>query len=156
MKSRLMRIFQVSLFGLAFGISGMTNAQTYPSRTVKLVIPFSAGATADTLGRLIARDMAENLGQSVVVENKAGGGSTIGAASVARSAPDGYTVLFGSGSTHTVAPVVIKAMTYDPEKDFQPIGLVGSSSYVLVVNPKLPFNTLAELIDYGCCRTKQL
>jgi len=135
-------------FACALG-AGPLAAQEYPSRPIKLVVPFSAGATADTLARMIAKDMQAELGQSVVVENRAGGGSTIGAAAVARSAPDGYTLLLGSGSTHTVAPVVIKDMMYDPVKDFAPVSLIGTTSYVLVTNPKLPAKTLAELVEYG-------
>jgi tripartite-type tricarboxylate transporter receptor subunit TctC len=123
--------------------------QDFPDHTIKMIVPFSAGATADTLGRMVARGMADDLKQSVIVDNRTGGGSTIGAAAVARAAPDGYTLLLGSGSTHTVAPVVIKTMQYDPVRDFAPIALIGTTSYVLMINPKLPFKTLQELIAYG-------
>lgn len=124
-------------------------AEDFPAHTLKMIVPFSAGATADTLGRLVARGMQDELGQTVIVDNRTGGGSTIGASAVARSAPDGYTLLLGSGSTHTVAPVVIKNMQYDPVKDFAPIALIGTTSYVLVVNPNLPFHTLQDLIVYA-------
>jgi tripartite-type tricarboxylate transporter receptor subunit TctC len=124
-------------------------AQDFPAHSLKMIVPFSAGATADTLGRLVARGMQDELGQSVIVENRTGGGSTIGASAVARAAPDGYTLLLGSGSTHTVAPVVIKEMQYDPVKDFAPIALIGTTSYVLLVNPNLPVHTLQELIAYA-------
>ncbi len=129
---------------------GPAAAQDFPNRSMKMVVPFSAGGTADTLGRMIAASMQEDLGQSVVVENRTGGGSTIGAAAVARAAPDGYTLLLGSGSTHTGAPVVIKNLQYDPVRDFEPISLIGTTSYVLVINPeRLPVNSLKELVEYG-------
>ncbi|PLC49876.1 hypothetical protein CR159_11370 [Pollutimonas subterranea] len=141
-----------AFFLITAGAAAMTQvyAQGFPTHTVKLVVPYSPGGTADTLGRMVAAGMQEDLGQSIVVENKTGGGSTIGAAAVARAAPDGYTLLLGSGSTHTVAPVVNKNMQYDPVKDFEPISLIGTTSYVLVVNPdKLPVKSLQELIEYG-------
>ncbi|MBV7483696.1 tripartite tricarboxylate transporter substrate binding protein [Bordetella sp. BOR01] len=144
---------------LAAGVCGgapALAAQDYPARPLTMVVPFSAGATADTLGRMIAREMQDELGQTVVVENRAGGGSTIGAAAVARSAPDGYTLLLGSGSTHTVAPVVIKDMKYDPVKDFQPIALIGTTSYVVLVNADSPMRTLADLVEYGKTHPQKL
>jgi tripartite-type tricarboxylate transporter receptor subunit TctC len=124
-------------------------AQDFPTHPIKMIVPFSAGATADTLGRMVARGMQEDLKENVIVDNRTGGGSTIGAAAVARSAPDGYTLLLGSGSTHTVAPVVMKNMQYDPVKDFEPIALIGTTSYVLMINPNLPYKNLQELIAYG-------
>lgn len=124
-------------------------AEDFPAHPLKMIVPLSAGGTADTLGRMMAQGIQNELGQNVVVENRTGAGTTIGAAAVARSKPDGYTLLLGSGSTHTVAPAVIKDMLYDPVKDFAPIGLIGTTSYVLVINPKLPFKTLRDLIDYG-------
>jgi tripartite-type tricarboxylate transporter receptor subunit TctC len=142
--------FAVAAISMIGAVAAHTaSAQTFPDHPIKMIVPFSAGATADTLGRMVARGMQDALKENVIVENRTGGGSTIGASAVARSAPDGYTLLLGSGSTHTVAPVVIKAMQYDPVKDFEPIALIGTTSYVLMVNPKLPFNTLQELIAYG-------
>lgn len=135
---------------------GAVQAQSFPAHPLKMVVPFSAGATADTLGRMMARGMQDELGQSIVVENRVGAGSTIGATAVARSAPDGYTLLLGSGSTHTTAPVVYKQMPYDPVKDFQPIALIGTTSYVLMVNPKLPVQTLQELLAYARAHPQKL
>ncbi len=140
---------------LFFGASAAM-AQDFPDHTIKMVVPLSAGGTADTLGRMMAAGMQESLKQSVVVENRAGGGTTIGAAAVARATPDGYTLLLGSGSTHTVAPVVIKKMLYDPQRDFAPIALVGASSYVLVVNPKLPITSLQALVEMGRTNPQKL
>ena len=150
--SHFVRQSLIALFVVSVGPALTTEAiaQDFPTRTLKMVVPYSPGGTADTLGRLVAAGMQKDLGQSVVAENKTGGGSTIGAAAVARAAPDGYTLLLGSGSTHTVALVVIKDMQYDPLKDFRPIALIGTTSYVLVINPdKLPVKSLRELIEYA-------
>lgn len=129
--------------------AGPVAAQDFPSHPLKLVVPFLAGGTADTLARMIAQGMGEQLGQTVVVDNRTGAGGTIGATSVARSTPDGYTLLLGSGSTHTTPQVVMKTMPYNPVEDFEPIAMIGTTSYVLMVNPKLSIRTLQELIAYG-------
>ncbi len=124
-------------------------AQAFPSRPVKLVIPFPPGGSLDNVGRLIAQKLSETWGQSVVVENKPGAGGNIGADFVAKSTPDGYTVVMGALSTHAVNPSLYPSMPYDARRDFIPISLVAITPNVLVVNASLPVNSLKELIAYA-------
>jgi tripartite-type tricarboxylate transporter receptor subunit TctC len=124
-------------------------AQAFPSRPVKLVIPFPPGGSLDNVGRLIAQKLSETWGQSVVVENKPGAGGNIGADFVAKSPPDGYTVVMGALSTHAVNPSLYPSMPYDARRDFIPISLVAITPNVLVVNASLPVNSLKELIAYA-------
>jgi tripartite-type tricarboxylate transporter receptor subunit TctC len=124
-------------------------ADTFPTRTVKLVVPFPAGGPLDVTGRAIAQKLTEAWGQSVIVENKAGAGGNIGADFVAKSPPDGYTVVMGALSTHAVNPSLYPKMPYDAQKDFAPITLVAITPNVLVVNPSLPVHSVQELIAYA-------
>jgi tripartite-type tricarboxylate transporter receptor subunit TctC len=124
-------------------------AQSYPTRPVKLVVPFPPGGPLDTTGRLIAEKLTAAWGQSVVVENKPGAGGNIGADLVAKSAPDGYTILMGALSTHAVNPSLYAKMPYDAVKDFAPITLIAVTPNVLIVNPSLPVNSVKELIAYA-------
>ncbi len=120
-------------------------AQSYPSRPVRMVIPLSPGGFADVPGRILASRLSALLGYNVFVENRAGAGGTIGADFVAKSAPDGYTLLF-TGTPHVISAWVYKKLPYDPLKDFEPVALVASGPYVLVVNPQLPVKSVRELI----------
>ena len=124
-------------------------AQDYPTRPVKLVVPFPPGGPLDATGRLVAQKLTETWGQSVVVENKPGAGGNIGADLVAKSPPDGYTILLGALSTHAVNPSLYPKMPYDALKDFVPITLLAITPNVLVVNPSLPVNSVKELIAYA-------
>jgi len=123
-------------------------AQTYPARPVKLVVPFPPGGSLDVAGRLIAQRLTEEWGQPVVVENKPGAGGNIGADLVAKSAPDGYTILLGALSTHAVNPNLYSKMPYDAAKDFAPITLIATTPNVLVVNAALPVGNVREFIAY--------
>jgi len=127
------------------------HAQTaaFPAKPVRLVVPFPPGGPLDTVGRAIAQKLAEAWGQSVVVDNRPGAGGNIGADLVAKSAPDGYTVVMGALSTHAVNPSLYPTMPYDAAKDFAPITLVAVTPNVLVVNPALPVRTVKELIAYA-------
>jgi tripartite-type tricarboxylate transporter receptor subunit TctC len=125
------------------------NAETFPSKTVKLVVPFPAGGPLDATGRTIGQKLTEAWGQSVIVENKPGAGGNIGADYVAKSAPDGYTVVMGALSTHAVNPSLYPKMPFDAQKDFAPITLVAVTPNVLVVNPSLPVHSVKELIAYA-------
>jgi tripartite-type tricarboxylate transporter receptor subunit TctC len=120
----------------------------WPEKPITLVIPFPPGGTTDMVGRPLAEALAKKLGKPVIVDNRAGAGGTIGAAYVARSAPDGYTI-FLSTIAHTIAPSTYDHLTYDFEKDFAPITIVASSPNLLIVNNKLPVKTIPELIDYA-------
>ncbi|TSD86371.1 tripartite tricarboxylate transporter substrate binding protein [Mycobacterium sp. KBS0706] len=140
----------VLLAGLAacFALPGgmATAADAFPSRTVTLVVPFAAGGSTDLIARIIAEKMTEDLGQTVIVENKAGAGGNIGADAVAKADPDGYTILMGTIATHALNPAVMKQMPYDPVKDFAPISLLVLVPNVLEVNPELPVKSVQELI----------
>jgi tripartite-type tricarboxylate transporter receptor subunit TctC len=121
-------------------------AQDFPSQAVKLVVPFVAGGGVDVAARIIAPRLAEELGQPVIIENRGGAGGALGAAAVAQAAPDGYTILFGTASTHGTNPALYARLPYDPVRDFTPIIVCTTSPSVLVVPPTLPVNTAAELI----------
>jgi len=127
----------------------VSHADDFPNRAIMYVVPYATGSTADNLGRVIAKGMEHELGKPVVVENRSGAGALIGANYVARSKPDGYTILFGAGSTHTTPQAITANMPYDPLKDFAPIAMIGSTSYVLYANPNLPFKNLKDLIKYA-------
>jgi len=120
-------------------------AQPYPTKPITLVNPYAAGGPADTLGRALARELEKQLGQPVVVENKGGGGASIGASVVARAAPDGYTLLLGTAAAHIVTPLM-QHTPYDGVQDFRFIGIVGNQPNMLVVHPKLGVKSVDELI----------
>ncbi|MBD8688589.1 MULTISPECIES: Bug family tripartite tricarboxylate transporter substrate binding protein [unclassified Rhizobium] len=127
-------------------MSGAAHAQSFPERSITLVVPFAAGGSTDVVARVIAQKMGDDLGQQIVVENVAGAGGNLGADRVARAEPDGYTILMGTVATHALNPLILKTKPYDPEKDFAPISLLVVVPNVLVVNPQLPVNTVAELV----------
>jgi len=121
----------------------------YPSRTIKMIVPYPAGGTTDLLGRLVADQLKNGLGATVVVENKVGAGTTLGAEQVARADPDGYTLLMATSTTLAINKTLYKKLPYDPVKDFTPIALVAGVPFALIVNPALPVTTLAEFIAYA-------
>ncbi|UHS58982.1 tripartite tricarboxylate transporter substrate binding protein [Agrobacterium vaccinii] len=129
-----------------FSVGTVAHAQGFPDRAITLVVPFAAGGSTDVVARVIAQKMGDDLGQQVIVENIAGAGGNLGADRVARAEPDGYTVLMGTVATHALNPLILKTKPYDPEKDFAPISLLVVVPNVLVVNPQLPVNTVAELV----------
>jgi tripartite-type tricarboxylate transporter receptor subunit TctC len=134
--------------GLAAGINGAA-AQNYPNRAITLVIPFAPGGSTSIVGRGIADKISELLGEKVVVDNRPGAGGTIGTKAVAKSEPDGYTLLLGYTGTLAIGPSLYKNVGYDPRKDFAPIGLIGNAPNSLVVNPSFPAKTVAELVAYA-------
>jgi len=127
-------------------LAPLASAQAYPNHAIRLVVPFPAGGTTDILARAVAQKLTESLGQSVVVDNRPGAGGNIGADVVAKSQPDGYTLLMGTVGTHAINPSVYAKMPYDHIKDFVPVVLVAGVPNVLVVNPSLPVNSVADLI----------
>ena len=131
-------------------------AQSYPAKPVRLIIPFPAGGGADIFARLIGRKLQENMGQSLVPDNRAGAAGIIGCELVARAAPDGYTLLMGTTGTHTTNPAIYSKLPYDPLKDFEPISLVAESPFVLLVQPSLPAKTVKELIAFAKKRPGEL
>ena len=122
---------------------------TYPSRNIKLIVPYPPGGTTDLLGRLIADQIKTGLNAIVVVENKPGAGTTLGADQVARSEPDGYTLLIATSTTLAINKTLYKKLPYDPVKDFTAISLVAAVPFALIINPTIPAKTLAEFIAYA-------
>jgi tripartite-type tricarboxylate transporter receptor subunit TctC len=120
--------------------------ESYPSRSVRLVIPFAAGGPTDIVGRIMGAKMGELLRQQFVVENKSGAGGNIGADAVAKSAPDGYTLLMATVSTHAINPALYKHIPYDPIRDFAPVGRVGVTPTMLAVHPSIPASDLKSLV----------
>ena len=121
-------------------------AQSYPSKPIRLMVPFPPGGSTDIVARIVAQKLGAQLGQSLVIENRGGAGGTLGTAVVAKAAPDGYMLTVGSTSTHVVAPSVYQKLEYDPVKDFAPIGLMAVSPYLLAVNPNVKASSLKELV----------
>ncbi|MFM7008486.1 MAG: Bug family tripartite tricarboxylate transporter substrate binding protein [Betaproteobacteria bacterium] len=129
-------------------LSAPSMAQAYPTKPIKLVIPFPAGGATDIVGRVVAQQLGVELGQTVVVDNRAGAAGVIGSESVARAAPDGYTILLSTSSTHTIGPILNPKIPFSPTKDFTPIMYLAASPQVVVVPLSSPANTMPELIDY--------
>jgi len=127
----------------------------YPSKPIRLVVPYGPGGGADIVARPLAQQLAEQLGQPVVVENRAGASGTIGSAAVAQAAPDGYTLLINFSSLF-LAPLVVEEQPFDPEKSFTPIGQIATVPQVIVVHPSLPVQSTRELIDYASKNPGQL
>jgi tripartite-type tricarboxylate transporter receptor subunit TctC len=123
--------------------------ETYPSRPVRLVVPYAPGGVSDITGRIVAQKMGELLGQPMVVENRAGAGGMVGTGSVAKADPDGYTIVLSSLSAYAIGPKMVKAPLYDPIKDFTAIGPVALSPTVLTVNTALPFQNVKDLIAFA-------
>jgi tripartite-type tricarboxylate transporter receptor subunit TctC len=138
----------IAVAAIAIVPMGQAVAQSYPARPVTLVVPFPAGSTTDLVGRILSEELAKSLGQNVVVDNRGGAGGGVGTESVARSAPDGYTLLMGTIGTHSINPAVYAKINYDPIADFAPIIQFGTAPNVLVVNPSLPVKSVKELIAY--------
>lgn len=136
-----------ALAALALGTAGAC-ADTYPSKPIRLVVPFAAGGTTDNLGRLLAARLSGKLGQQVVVDNRGGAGGNIGADLVAKSPADGYTLLFATVGTQSINGSLYRKLPFDPAKDFTPVAPFASVPNILVVNPQLPVRSVAELVAY--------
>ncbi|MET3383682.1 Bug family tripartite tricarboxylate transporter substrate binding protein [Variovorax paradoxus] len=138
--------------GLALGALPLTApaaaAADFPSRPITLVIPFPPGGATDVNGRVIAQRLGKELGQPVIIENRAGAGTVVGASYVSKAAPDGYTLLISSGSTFTVNPAIRATLPYDPVKSFDPIGIAGRVALILLANSEVPVQTVKQFVDY--------
>jgi tripartite-type tricarboxylate transporter receptor subunit TctC len=130
--------------------------EPYPTKPIRMVIPFAPGSATDTAGRIIAQELSQTLGQNVIVENRAGANGQIGAAHVARSAADGYTLFMTTNSTHSANPHLYRRLTYDPLRDFEPVARLGTLPFMLVVHPSLPVNDTAGFVAYARARPGEL
>jgi tripartite-type tricarboxylate transporter receptor subunit TctC len=133
----------VAAIGVATGYAG---AQTWPARTITIVVPFPPGGGVDALARIVADKFSSALGQQVIVENRGGGGGTVGTRSVVRAAPDGYTLLLGHTGTMAINPTLYANAGYDPRKDFTGIGLIADMPVALIAHPSFPAKTVADVI----------
>jgi len=143
MSSSLIRAGLALLFA---ALTATTQAQTFPSKPIRLICPFPPGGAVDIASRAIAAEMSKTLGQQVTVENRPGAGGNIGGAEVARAAPDGYTMLMTTSGIQAINPVLYPKMQYDPNKDLAPVSVLVSLANVLVVNPAVKANSVAELV----------
>jgi tripartite-type tricarboxylate transporter receptor subunit TctC len=142
-------LFAVARFAVLFAFAlviGYAHSADFPSKPVRLVVPFPAGGTTDVMGRLIGQQLSARLGQQFIIDNRPGAAGGIGTDVVAKSPADGYTLLLGAVATHSINPSLYAHLPYDPVKDFAPISLLGTLPNVLVVNPSLPVRSVQELI----------
>jgi tripartite-type tricarboxylate transporter receptor subunit TctC len=155
----MMRSFACTVLAVGLLITtgaGARAQQPYPTRPITVVVPFAAGGPTDVLTRILGQHMSHTLGQQIVVENITGGGGSIGAARVAKAAPDGYTMVMGNLGTHAAAVGLYKNLSYDPRVDFEPVMLVASTPMVLVVRKTLPTDTLKDFIAYAAANPHKL
>ena len=147
---------------MAIVVAGAASAQpesatvNWPDRPLRMIVPLPAGSAVDVIARLIGQRLSVRLGQPVIVENRAGASGVIGSDMVAKAAPDGLTLGMATSTTHMTAPVLNAKLPYDPVKDFAPVAVVGISPYVVVVNPKVPASTVAELIALAKAKPRTL
>ena len=150
-------MFKKILLTLCVALVGIAPAQAaWPERTVTLIVPWAPGGSTDILARMLSDYLTRSLGQTVIVDNKAGASGNIGSNLVAKAKPDGYTLLVGSMSTHAMNQALFSAMPFEPVDDFTPISLVAFVTNTLVINPKIPVNNVAELIAYAKANPKKL
>ncbi len=150
----LLRLVAIAVLGMAVAVPA--SAQTYPSRSIRLLVPFPPGGPADILGRLIAQKMSEGLGQQVIIDNRPGANTVIAAELAARAAPDGYTLLMAIDSTLAMNPSLYTKLSYDPVKDFAPVALIAIVPGVLAANNSFPANTVRELIALAKAKPGEL
>ena len=144
MKSRFYVLVAVCFSALAAPHFAL--AQAYPTKPIRLIVPFPPGGATDIIGRTLAQKLSTQLGQNVIVDNKPGAGGTLGSNEAAKASPDGYTLLLATTSTHSIAPSLYKNIPYSAEKDFSPISEVATATNVLIVAPNLPVTNVAELV----------
>ncbi len=146
MTRAMFRLMAATLATMLVAVAPASGQEIYPSRTIKIIAPFPAGAPVDSVARLISDRLERAWGQPVVVENRGGGGGIVGTNAVAKSPPDGYTLLLTSTSPIAAAPALNKSVPYDAVKDFAPIWAINASGLVVVINPDLPIRTLGDLV----------
>ncbi|HEX6006615.1 MAG TPA: tripartite tricarboxylate transporter substrate binding protein [Burkholderiales bacterium] len=156
MKRRAVAIFIMLCCGCSAALAQSGDTARYPTRPVRIVVPFGAGGPSDLLARTVAQKMSESLGQQVIVENRGGANGVVGVEVVARSAPDGYTLVLGTTGTHGINASLVPKLPYDTIRDFAPIARLGISNYVLVAHPSLPVRTVKELLQLAKARPGEL
>ncbi len=134
---------------LATGVGAATAQDGYPNKPLTMVVPFSAGGTTDILARIVGQALGQELGQTIIIENKPGAGGNIGAQQAARAKADGYTLFMGTVGTHAINQALYKKLPYDPIKDFTPLSRVANVPNLLVAHPSRPYKTVKEMIEYG-------
>ena len=141
----LTRVLWAAIALLA-GTTALASQPAFPSRPITMVVAFAAGGSTDLIARVLAQRMGSILGQTVIIENKGGADGAIGTAAVARAAPDGYTIILSTTSTHVINPLLYKDISYNPSKDFEPVSLVAQSPNILVSSPKFDAKSVADVI----------
>jgi len=139
-----------------FAFTSAAAAQAYPERPVRLIVPFGAGGITDIVARQVGKELGDALGQSVIIENRPGAGGVIGAQLAATAQPDGYTLFLGTVGTQIVNPLVRDKLSYDPDRDFQPVGMVSSSPFMLAVHPSVQAQDFAQFVTYAKAHPGQL
>ena len=150
-----LRALRLSLIACALS-SLHALAQSYPTKAIHMIVPYPPGGSADILARAIGQKLGDGLGQPIIIDNRPGAGTAIGTEATARSAPDGYTIMIGTVSSHAINPSLNSKLGYDPVKDFAPISLVASIPFVLLVHPSLPVKSVQELISLAKQKPGQL
>jgi tripartite-type tricarboxylate transporter receptor subunit TctC len=149
MKSKRMLVAAIAALGFGLAALGSGQAQPYPSKPLKLVLPYTPGSPNDVLARLVAPYLSARLGQPVLIDNRPGGGTTIGTKAVMTAEPDGHTLLFTNTPTHVIAPLISKSFTFDPINDFVPVATIASTYLVLVIAPSVPAGTVQEFVRHA-------
>jgi len=157
MKNRRIAGLLTALLGLSLGLGALqAHAQAYPNKPIKAIVPFAAGSATDQIGRAFAQKMSDILGQPVVVENKVGVNGMLGADAVAKSAPDGYTLLVGTNSTNAALKSLMKKLPYDQDTAFAPVAYLGSVPLIVAINNDVPAKNLKELVDLAKAKPSQI
>jgi tripartite-type tricarboxylate transporter receptor subunit TctC len=138
----------IAIAGVVLSCVGFGHAQSYPNRLIRIIAPYTPGSPNDVMARLLAQQLQAGVGQPVIVDNRPGGGTTIGTKAVATAAPDGYTLLFSSSSL-VIDPALHRRVDYDPLNDFAPVAFVASNAWVLTIAPQVPATSVAELVAYA-------
>ena len=149
-------VFFIALAGAAASAEDSPSRQDYPSRNVTFVVPYQAGGATDLMARLVGQRLEQRLGRPFVVENRPGASTALAAAHVARQPADGYTILLGTSTTMAINVTLHKSLPYDPTKDLVPVAMLAGVPFLLVVNPALPINSVAELVSYAKAKPESL
>src|SRR5688572_26617680 len=152
----MMRVFGLLFAGILLTLAGNTNAQNYPTRSVRVIVPYPAGGGADFVARIYAKSLSDGLGQQFVVDNRGGANGNVGSEVAAKSPPDGYTLLVTASTNLTINPGLYRKMPFDVQRAFAPISILATQPTILVVHPALPVTTIKELVALAKARPGQL